>query len=196
MRSLLIQASSVEKAVDKAWSDAGQPTEFSIKILDFGEKGFLGITKRAAIVSILYEPQKQTAKYKGTSKRTPQPHSHAKKKPYPKPKPRIQETKPLPAKPRQERVYWTDTLVDNVTGWFKELTEQTRITSPFQAKVNRKALIITFDQNVLDRPEDERMLFSSFSYLLMQFMKKKDKKKYQGYQLIITSKRFENKIDR
>ena len=46
MRSLLVQASSVEKAVEKAWSSAGMPTEFTIKILEFGEKSFFGFEKR------------------------------------------------------------------------------------------------------------------------------------------------------
>ena len=61
MRSLLVQASSVEKAVEKAWADAGMPTNFTIKILDFGEKGFLGMVKKNAIISILYEPKNQTS---------------------------------------------------------------------------------------------------------------------------------------
>lgn len=220
MRSLLVQASSVEKAVDKAWINAGMPTEFSIKILDFGEKGFLGMTKKYSIVSIFYEPQKQTSLSQKQQQRPPRQKQQAparrertqrhdtrdqkQQAPRPKPKPkprqgaqdrqqeRTNQTRPQarPQEKPQERIFWPEPLVESVTKWLKELTTKLSITTTFKAKTNRKALTITFDENVLEAQDAERLLFSSFSYLLMQFLKKEHKKKFQGYQLIITSQRF------
>ncbi len=57
---MLCEASSVTKAIKTAWQQAGKPSEFSIKILETGEKGFLWFTKHPAIVSISYDPRKQT----------------------------------------------------------------------------------------------------------------------------------------
>ncbi|KKQ33419.1 MAG: hypothetical protein US49_C0001G0099 [candidate division TM6 bacterium GW2011_GWF2_37_49] len=56
MKSMLREASSITKAIEKAWIESGKPAEFTIKILEKGEKNFLGMSKRPAIVSITYGP--------------------------------------------------------------------------------------------------------------------------------------------
>ncbi len=58
MKSMLHEASSVAKAIEKAWVESGKPGEFTINILELGEKNFFGFTKRPAIVSISYDPKK------------------------------------------------------------------------------------------------------------------------------------------
>jgi len=191
MRSLLVQASSVEKAVEKAWADAGMPTEFTIKILEFGEKGFFGITKKAAIVSILYPPQKQTA----LAKKQGKPVRQA--RPTRRPGQRIDRPAPIRSMAPQEntappvqKIFWTEPMLADITTWLKELTKNMQIDTPFTMQSNRKMAKVIFDGYVLETQEEERLLFSGFSYLLMQFLKKTNKKKYQGYQLILTSKRF------
>jgi predicted RNA-binding protein Jag len=196
MRSLLVQASSVEKAVEKAWADAGMPTEFKIKVLDFGQKGFLGMTKKPAIVSIMYEPQKQII---------PRQAKKPGRAPKKQLKPRIKkearqkkvEPKRVPSKKMEpkkitptEKQFWTDSLIYDVTTWLTEITKTLKISVPFKVKTNKKSLTLTFDRDVLPTREDERLLFSGLSYLLIQFLKKKYKKKYQGYRIVITSKRF------
>jgi predicted RNA-binding protein Jag len=193
MRSLLVQASSVEKAFEKAWVDAGMPTEFTIKVLDFGQKGFLGITKKPAIVSIIYQPRKQTAvsskrqeHIKITQKRRPEQP----KRIIPKERPREIRKEPFVKKQFTERHFWSDMLVHDITNWLTDILKKINLQPGFKANVNLKALTITFDRDVLKTKEEERLLFSSLSYLLIQFLKKKHKKKYQGYQLIITSRRF------
>lgn len=262
MRSLLVQASTVEKAVDKAWKSAGTPTEFTIKILDFGEKGFLGLTKKNAIVSIIYEPQKQTAistaksthtpkktyKHKRPQAHKPQTHKPQTKKPAPKtqksqtqkpqtkkaaaktqkpvakaqksqqqrPAPKAhkpktqkpqthkpQQQKPESQKPQERkqpdqrqdkpRDFWTDVLINDATTWLKEAVAIIGLPTSIKAEVNKKALVLTFTDNVLETQDEERLLFSALSSLLMQIMKKKHKKKFHGYQMIITSKRFAKK---
>jgi len=176
MRSLLIQASSVEKAVEKAWTSAGMPTEFTIKVLDFGEKGFLGITKKAAIVSIIYEPKKQTA----VSQQKPQKPQRVQKK-YPK--------KDI----KQERRFWSKQMIDDITSWIKDVSHIMGITKSINVQVHKKILTLTFNDFVMSSQDEERLLFSGISYLAMQFLKKKHKKKYLGYQLIFASKRFTKK---
>src|SRR5258708_34816791 len=62
MKSMLHEASSVIKAIEKAWIESGKPLEFTINIHEVGEKNFFGFTKRPAIVSITYDPRKQPNK--------------------------------------------------------------------------------------------------------------------------------------
>ena len=58
MKSMLHEASSIISAIEKAWTESGKPSEFTIKILEEGEKGFLGFAKRPAIVSITFNAVK------------------------------------------------------------------------------------------------------------------------------------------
>jgi predicted RNA-binding protein Jag len=60
MKSILQEANSIERAIDKAWNEAGKPKEFTIRVLDEGERNFLGLSRRPAIVSIFYKPEKVT----------------------------------------------------------------------------------------------------------------------------------------
>lgn len=57
MKSVLHEASSILKAIEKAWEASGKPTEFSVKILEQGEKKFWFFTSRPSIVSISFDPK-------------------------------------------------------------------------------------------------------------------------------------------
>lgn len=242
MRSFLVQASSVEKAIEKGWAEAGAPTEFTVKIHDFGEKGFFGITKKQAIISIIYEPQKQTGlassqqqssqpqqqrpqpiqrNYDGDTRRHPQ---HTKRQPH-RPthqhapqtqasqthvsqtqvsqthasqpqtshiesQTQVSQTQVSQAQvsQQQEILFWNDALVKDVSEWLTDLVKIMNFQVPFNVKINKKNLSFIFDRNVLESRDEERLLFSGLSYLLVQSLKKKYKKKFQGYRLIITSK--------
>ena len=58
MKSMLHEGASIVKAIEKAWKESGKPSEFTVNILEVGEKNFLGLTKRPAVVSITYDPRK------------------------------------------------------------------------------------------------------------------------------------------
>lgn len=61
MKSVLHEASSILKAIEKAWEASGKPSEFSVKILEEGEKKFFFFSNKPAIVSIAFD-QKHVAK--------------------------------------------------------------------------------------------------------------------------------------
>ena len=197
MRSILQQGSSVEKAIEKAWIKAGTPTEFSIQILEFGKKGFLGITKKQAIVSITYNQRRQTTVAKPQTRRQSAPKSTPSKPRYQKPierkappkkimpEKKVQQDKP----PLAERNFWEEAYVNDIATWLKELIKIMGLPSSFKTLVNKKNLTISFETGVLEREGDERFLFSGLSYLLIQYLKKKYRKKFQGFRLLITSKR-------
>lgn len=44
MKSIMEESSTVAKAIDTAWNRAGKPSEFTIKVLELPESGFLGLT--------------------------------------------------------------------------------------------------------------------------------------------------------
>ena len=65
MKSLVEEASSVVKAIEKAWNRAGCPQTFSVKVFETPETNFFGFTKKSAKVGIFFEeePAPQQKKY-------------------------------------------------------------------------------------------------------------------------------------
>ncbi len=55
MKSLMQEASSVIKAIEKGWESAGKPKEFSIKIFEEPKKNFIGMTVQSAKIGIFFD---------------------------------------------------------------------------------------------------------------------------------------------
>lgn len=208
---MLHEASSVAKAIEKAWIDSGKPLEFTINIHEVGEKNFLGFTKRPAIVSITYDPRKQpsknfekkdasyhkpskvhTAKPKFEHKQeSAQPAKEVAQRQQNAPKQRFTtpklETTPVAAVQPSED-FWTNELINDVKVWFKEVVGLMGENIPTEFSADKRMLRVVFERSLLPSAEDERQLFIGLSYLLLQCLKKKHKKKFRGYHLIINSK--------
>ena len=96
MKSIIEQASSILKAIEKAWNQADKPKEFSIKIFEEEERNFFGMSTKPAKIGIFFGDK---------------PVIH--EKPAPKSRPEIKECRPetretrptqknTPAKPTQK----------------------------------------------------------------------------------------------
>jgi len=55
MKSIIEEASSILKAIEKAWARAGNPTEFSVKIFEDSQRNFFGMTSKNAKVGVFFE---------------------------------------------------------------------------------------------------------------------------------------------
>jgi hypothetical protein len=55
MKSVIEEASSLEKAIEQGWIKAGKPKEFSVKIFQEPIKNFLGMSKQTAKVGIFFK---------------------------------------------------------------------------------------------------------------------------------------------
>ncbi|MCF7900240.1 Jag N-terminal domain-containing protein [Candidatus Babeliales bacterium] len=69
MKNLVDEASSIFKAIEKAWTRAGKPRSFSVKVYEEPQSGFLGFNTKPAKVGIFYDerevqntPHKQQAR--------------------------------------------------------------------------------------------------------------------------------------
>lgn len=83
MKSIIEQASSIAKAIEKAWNQAEQPKEFSIKIFEKEERNFFGMTTKPAKIGIFFGDK---------------PIIH--EKPAQKPRPEIKECRPTQKQPQ------------------------------------------------------------------------------------------------
>lgn len=236
MKSMLHEASSVLKAIEKAWNESGKPAEFTIKILEKGEKNFLGLSKRPAIVSITYGSNVGFDKAKNRDFNQPRPfkkpyneqiHQQVKdqgRDKYPQSRP-VQQAKPVrsddfnkatlqSAAPQQKRVSekplvrpirsdvgpvmnvpvendvmsWNDEMVNFCTSNLQEILSILNVKSSFTTKINNRNLVVTFDKSITSAVvEDAKSFFAGLAHILMQFLKKKHKKRFKGFQIIINT---------
>lgn len=64
------EASSIAKAIETAWNRAGQPTEFSIKVLELPQTSFFGLkTSKSAKVAFFFNEATVTVKAKDSGSR-------------------------------------------------------------------------------------------------------------------------------
>ncbi len=208
---MLQEASTVLKAIDKAWQEAGKPGEFTIKVLQVEEKNFFGFVKKSAIVSILYDPRKQTVadqkkdrKSKPAAQSMPQRREHkgsntADESNRPSPKQsRSTITEPQAhgadrsresSRPVEERATWSDNYLADVGDWLRDMMRIMGVTVPFTMTVDRQLLRIQFENAVIESADTERLLFVSLVSLLMQFLRRKYKSKLRELRVSIFSNR-------
>jgi predicted RNA-binding protein Jag len=55
MKSIMEEAPTISKAIEKAWQAAGSPTQFSVKILELPVKTFFGFTTKSAKIAFFFE---------------------------------------------------------------------------------------------------------------------------------------------
>ncbi len=233
MKSMLHEASSVIDAIEKAWTESGKPSEFTIKILEEGEKGFLGFAKRPAIVSITFNavraPEKSRFKERETLQRETQ-----QRRPKPDYAPRQMDrpdrnqqqpdrgrmqsadsqefirrqqqaaaSKVANVKAEQlksgakgiqgqgslspeESQIWIIDWVNFVSDGLSDLLKVLPFNAKFTTKIDKKTLTVIFDKQLMENEDENRAVAASISYILMQYLKRKYKKKFRGYQILIT----------
>jgi predicted RNA-binding protein Jag len=207
MKSILQEAPSVVKAVEKAWALAGNPQEFTVKVLESGKKNFLGITRKPAIISLIYDPKTVPEKPVVEAKK-PQAPQRKGRKPEVRAEGTREQRKKMqaPAKTRQvsrsqqdlqerERVElkldlsagWTSELSKDIESWIRTALKTMNITTPMSVTIDNRLLRFHFDGTVLEGIDEERMLFASFAYLFLQGLKKKYKNKFKGFHIVLTS---------
>src|SRR5580700_10622371 len=59
MKSKIEEASSVIKAIEKGWIQAGKPQEFTIKVFEEATKNFIGMTVKPAKIAIFFQEKSQ-----------------------------------------------------------------------------------------------------------------------------------------
>lgn len=86
MKSIVEEASSIAKALEKAWTRAGKPAQFSVKVFELPEKNFFGLTTKQAKVGIFFEniiedtSKKNVSNTYHSKKSTQKPQQHASKR--------------------------------------------------------------------------------------------------------------------
>lgn len=205
MKSIVEEASSLAKAIEKGWIRAGKPQEFTVKVFEEAQKNFFGFTTKSAKVGIFFEDRPQQKQ----KERQPQQQQQQKKQPQQAQQPRQERTdkntqqprqdrapqqqkqqtvQPQQAAPKKDATPWTNDLVQAAHEWASDslaLLGQSEIR--VSTEVNSFALKLNFSKPVAETPEKEKMLFKSWAYLIMQTLRQKYKRPLKGLKVILTS---------
>lgn len=91
MKSVIQEASSLIKAIEKGWEKAGKPREFTVRILEEAQRNFLGLTTKQAKVGIFFT---ETGSKQEQPERAERPQ-HPRQYRRPRPQQRPQQERPV-----------------------------------------------------------------------------------------------------
>lgn len=205
MKSIMQEGSSVTKAIEQAWTSAGKPKEFSVRVFEEAQKNFIGMTVKPAKVAIFFqEPRvvnptdaqktnfdnKNRTKDNAPRQTQPQPRAinpRHERNPEQANKPQrtfaTEDTEKVNTEPR---IMWTDEMVNAAQEWLKSsFSAMEKSNINFSTNVNQYHLRFTVDKPVLEDKEKEQQLFKSFSFLMMQALKKQFRRPLRGFKIIL-----------
>ncbi|MFH1643794.1 MAG: Jag N-terminal domain-containing protein [bacterium] len=199
--SVFGEGSNILDAIKKAWEKAGQPDNFTVKIITFGKKGFLGFWAKPAVVSLFCKLKKDYKNLVSPREiRKDNKQEDTKKTAYTQIfKKGVDDVKSSPASiskklsqgelasRKTKDLFWNDELIQEISQYCKQLFNIMEIETPFKVDFNKKILNISLKNSVLTSKEEEKSFYISLSHILMQFLKKDHKKKFEGFHIIINS---------
>lgn len=110
MKSLVEEASTITKAVEKAWIRAGKPAEFTVKVFEEPKHNFFGMTTKSAKIAIFFKSspaaahQSEAKDAKPTQKDSVRkPHQQHPRQNYQEPSNRSAQSKNYNSDSRTER---------------------------------------------------------------------------------------------
>ncbi len=216
MKSLMQEASSLIKAIEKAWENAGKPKEFSIKVFEEPKKNFIGMTVQSAKVGIFFDeksPLKKVEKeeFKKREQVSAKNISSAQVKQYSEPAQTAEKTRyqqktitqqppqqkrerPVEQRthqpqPQSQKEVWTQEMIDMVNVWLKGMFERlNRPNVTFTTQASSYQLNVKFDGVINQTPERDQQLMRSFALLLMQTLRHSLKRPLRGFKVMLIVK--------
>ena len=207
------EASSVIKAIEKGWIKAGQPKEFSVKIFEYPQKNFLGLTKRSAKIAILFDERKGTLEQeekdkqqeiaKGKTGAVSQIPSRRQPRRSPEgTSARVREQKaPISKQPIIEKkaveprekvpailVEWTPQMIEFVrTGITDTLSTLGRSSLPLKIEHDNAVLTVRIGGAILDDAIKQKAMVRALAQLILQMLRHAFRQSMRGYKLIVTT---------
>lgn len=189
MKSIMEEASSVVKAIEKGWIRAGKPQEFTVKVFEEAQKNFIGLTTKSAKIGIFFEdhavaaPAIRQVKTQPQKKQAPQPRQV-------QPQAKQEQYRPESRPPQKKEMgqLWSPDVISAAESWITESLSLMGLGHiKFTTEVERFALRVSFKSPITGNSEKEKMLFRSWAYLIMQALRHKFKRPFKGLKIILMS---------
>ena len=213
MKSIMEEASSIIKAIEKGWANAGNPKEFTIKVFEEPQKNFIGMTVRPAKIGIFFhenapqktgEPQQKRRRpdqerhkqSENVNKEIPartqrQPVAPAREAPKKEmrmqPQERIARNEGAPAEMEQRQgPIWSDEMIATIQEWLTQLLPLMGVeANSFAIHADHFHLKVDFNKDVVADKSREKYVFASLSHLLLTMLKRHYKRPLKGYKIVL-----------
>ncbi len=211
MKSIIEEAPSILKAIEKAWARAGNPVEFSVKIFEDSQRNFFGMTSKNAKVGVFFEIEPirvdntrqttQGARSEEIKHKKPVHIQHREQPNREQASPRStgyeqqpiahrqteENSTPENTQERKKRIAWNDDMLTAVSMWLKDLLKKSDLGShqPTLTVLDNR-LIILFATPLFDDPAKASDLYRSLSYLLIGMIRSKFKKEFRFLKVVLT----------
>jgi len=180
-RSVIEEASSVAKAIEKAWHNAGKPEEFTVKVFQQSERNIIGFTTKSAKVGLFFSARHvpQSASDRTESRhRSPQRSRQRDQRVAPQPSRHRQEPRPEAAPraemPQNRGSVWTDELTSAAAEWLKGALSGLGMADRSFTTMPRGAVLKIHVAGSMGRDErEERIVLNSFAHLLTEVLRNK-----------------------
>ncbi len=211
MKTIVEEASSIFKAIEKGWIKAGKPESFSVKIYEQPQKNFIGMTTRSAKVGIFFnnepiqttsskqekferrEPRHTQERHQKTER--PERKQERSEKPSPVQKQQHQQRPAAPAQPKPQPVvekkeksqleFWTPEMIELSNNWLNTTLDLMNLAQPFTLEPTGHQLRVLFTKPLFEFSEKERQMLRSFSILLLQALRHKFARPLRGFKIIL-----------
>lgn len=193
MKSIVEEASSIEKAITSAWDRAGKPKKFTITIFQEPEKNFFGMTKAPAKIGFMFE--ERAPKSQKPSTHRPQQKTDIKHAPQVKQAHKKEQKQAVPqqqhhAQDRDQKNinrFWSQEMVDAARNWLAQALELIDKKSvSFSAKPSRYHLKIQFSEPLSADEKKQKNMFRSLAHLVMQAQRAQFKKALKHHKVILS----------
>ena len=179
MKSIVEEASSIAKAIEQAWNRAGNPAQFSITVFEEPKKSMFGFTVQSAKIGLMFDERAQERAFSHPSKEK-------------RPVPSKNELPPAGTAPllkqKQRKEMWPSDMVDFAKGWIRQVLNLMGLSDmQFSVSISGNLAKFHFTSHVTGKESSDRMLFSSFSHLIMTALRQKYKKSLQHIKIVLIS---------
>lgn len=184
MKSIVEEASSIVKAIEKAWLRAGKPASFQVKVFEEPKRNFFGLTVRSAKIGLFFAEEVERI-------RRPAKPEPRKERRYPAKPERKEPRREMPSaaqlqKERLQKSRWTQDMVKTSKEWLDQtLANMGYAGIAYSIEPKGYYLNILFAAPILADKAKEQMLFKSFAHLMMQMLRTKFKKGFVGFKVVL-----------
>ncbi len=197
MKSIMEEASSLSKAIDRAWNRAGKPSKFTVRVLEEPEHNMFGLTVKSAKIALFFDEKRTVETSSYSSDKTPrprqeQPHRrHAPSTDRPARAPRFEQRTPdRPEKTpiRRPRPEWNDELAQQAKDWVSQTLAKIGLPHiEYRTMPDNNLLRFTFKSSLTGTEGKDRMLFSSFACLIMTTLRHRYKRQLKNLKVVLTT---------
>lgn len=203
MKSIMHEASSISKAIEQGWIKAGQPQEFTVKILEEPEKNFFGFTTKSAKIALFFEDRKTTK----PESRHFEPRQHpaprhkrgrdeerAKEQPtrlrfQTEPAKEVKEAfiaEPSQSQQKQRQPLWSDEMIYSAKNWLTKTLHHMDKNVTFTIEPQRWHLRIVLSAPLHPDAQKEKHMLASLATLLLETLKRQFKTGLRGHKIVLT----------